>query len=81
MVGQKNWLLSDTVKGAVSSTTVYKLVEIAKLNGLEPYEYLRKLMQELPWFGSQPRERNLEDSLLGLARIQVLTRASSVKDL
>ena len=63
IVGRKNWLFSDTVKGAESSAIVYTLVETAKANGLEPYAYLRQLMQDLPWYGSQPSEKDLEAAL------------------
>lgn len=69
-VGRKNWLFSDTVKGAESSAIVYTLVETAKANGLEPYAYLRQLKQDLPWYGSHPSDRNLEDSLPWSARMQ-----------
>jgi len=34
---RKNWLFSDTVKGAVASSVVYSIVETAKANGVEPY--------------------------------------------
>ena len=80
-VGRKNWLFSDTVKGAESSAIVYTLVETAKANGLEPYAYLRQLMQDLPWYGSQPSEKDLEAALPWSARMQELTRASAAKDL
>ena len=36
VVGRKNWLFSDTPKGADSSAIVYTLVETAKANGVEP---------------------------------------------
>lgn len=80
-VGRKNWLFSDTVKGAESSAIVYTLVETAKANGLEPYAYLRQLMQDLPWYGSQPSEKDLEASLPWSTRMQLLTKVPAVKDL
>lgn len=80
-VGRKNWLFSDTVKGAESSAIVYTLVETAKANGLEPYAYLRQLMQDLPWYGSRPSEKDLEASLPWSARMQELTRVPAAKDL
>tara|TARA_R110002049_G_C9177390_1_gene563007 strand:+ start:606 stop:2180 length:1575 start_codon:yes stop_codon:yes gene_type:complete len=48
VVGRKNWLFSATVQGAKSSANLYSLIETAKANGLEPYEYLRKVFTELP---------------------------------
>jgi len=48
VVGRKNWLFADTVRGAHASANLYSLVETAKANGLEPYRYLRLVFTELP---------------------------------
>jgi transposase len=48
VIGQKNWLFADTVKGAEASANLYSLIETAKANGLEPYHYLRYVFTELP---------------------------------
>jgi len=45
---RKNWLFSDTVKGAKASAAFYSLIETAKANKLEPYHYLRYIFKELP---------------------------------
>lgn len=45
---RKNWLFSDTVKGAKASANIYSLIETAKANSLEPYHYLRYVFKELP---------------------------------
>jgi len=47
-VGRKNWLFADTVRGAQSSATAYSIIETAKANGLNPYQYLLHLLTELP---------------------------------
>jgi hypothetical protein len=47
-LGRRNWLFADTVKGAKASAALYGLVESAKANGLEPYAYLRGLLEQLP---------------------------------
>lgn len=47
-LGRKNWLFSNTVKGAKASANLYSLIETAKANGLEPYGYLRHIFTELP---------------------------------
>ena len=39
-VGRKNWLFSDTVKGAKASAVIYSLVETAGANGLSERGYL-----------------------------------------
>lgn len=43
VIGRKNWLFSDTPKGAAAS-----LVETAKANGQEPYAWLRHALEQLP---------------------------------
>lgn len=48
VTGRKNWLFSDTVKGAIASANLYSLIETAKANALEPYHYLHHIFKELP---------------------------------
>ena len=48
VLGRKNWLFCDTVRGAHASANLYSLIETAKANGLEPYQYLRRVFKELP---------------------------------
>lgn len=46
-VGRRNWLFSDTPRGARASATCYSLIETAKANGLEPYAYLHHVLQHI----------------------------------
>ena len=46
-VGRRNWLFADTARGARASATVYSLIETAKANRLEPYEYLRHVLAHI----------------------------------
>src|SRR5512145_1173201 len=46
-VGRKNWLFSNTPRGANSSAVMYSLVESAKNNNLIVYTYLRYLFTKL----------------------------------
>lgn len=48
VIGRKNWLFSDTPKGATASAQLYSLVETAKANGQEPYAWLRHALEHLP---------------------------------
>jgi transposase len=41
-------MFSDTPAGAHASAVIYSLVETAKLNGHEPYMWLRHVMRTLP---------------------------------
>ena len=47
-IGRKNWLFSDSSKGATASATVYSIVETAKANGLNVYTYLEYLLLHMP---------------------------------
>ena len=59
-VGRKNWLFSDTVKGADSSAIVYTIVETAKASGVEPRAYLNYVLQQMPYLGNTPSAQSLE---------------------
>jgi transposase len=48
VVGRKNWLFADTVRGAEASANLYSLIETAKRSGLEPFAYLRYVLDALP---------------------------------
>ena len=40
VIGRKNWLFANTPRGAKASAIMYSIIETAKENGLNPYEYL-----------------------------------------
>lgn len=46
--GRRVWLFAQTKQGARASANLYSLVSCARVNGLEPYAYLRHLFEELP---------------------------------
>ena len=46
-VGRNNWLFTNTVQGAQTSAALYSLIETAKLNNLNPYEYFNYLLSSL----------------------------------
>lgn len=48
VTGRKNWLFSDTQRGAKASALVYSIIESAKANQLNPYMYLVFLLTKLP---------------------------------
>jgi len=47
-IGRKNWIFSNTPRGARASAGMYSLIESAKSNRLDPYLYLRFLFSKLP---------------------------------
>lgn len=48
VIGRKNWLFSHSQAGAKASANLYGLIETAKANDLNPYEYLKHVFKELP---------------------------------
>ena len=48
VIGRKNWLCSDTPKGATASAQIYSLIEPAKANGQKPCAWLRHILERLP---------------------------------
>lgn len=48
VIGRKNWIFSNTSRGAKSSSVIYSIIETAKENGLKPQAYLAYLFEKLP---------------------------------
>lgn len=48
VIGRKNWMFSNSQRGAHASANLYSLIETAKANGREPYSYLSWLFEKLP---------------------------------
>lgn len=47
IMGRKNWLSSSTFDGAQANAVALSLIYTAKLNHLDPEEYLRKVLTEI----------------------------------
>lgn len=45
---RRAWLFADSQKGAKATAVLYTLVESAKANNLDTYEYLKYLLEEMP---------------------------------
>jgi transposase len=45
---RRAWLFADTPKGAAANAVLYTLVETARANDLDVYEYLKYLLMEMP---------------------------------
>ena len=69
-VGRKNWLFCDTVKGAESSAIVYTMVETAKANGIDPYDYLFYVLSVLPYYGKSVSHELLEAQMPWSSEVQ-----------
>lgn len=77
VIGRKNWLFSNTAKGARSSATIYSIIETAKANGLKIERYLcylfdaisnleikdrNSLIDLMPWSEKIPEELKVKTS-------------------
>ena len=47
-LGRRNWLFMGSERGAQASANIYSLLITAKANSIEPYEYLKKIIEALP---------------------------------
>jgi transposase len=51
VIGRKNFLFANTPRGAKASAVMYSLIETAKENALNPYEYLVWVLKSAPQIG------------------------------
>lgn len=58
-VHRKNWLFADSVSGAQANAIIYTLIESAKRNNLNIYEYINYLLEELPQIDNLNNEEEL----------------------
>mgnify|MGYP005989265715 CR=1 FL=1 len=47
VIGRKNWMFSQTSRGAQASANLYSIIETAKANGLTPFDYIMHCLDEL----------------------------------
>ena len=58
-IGRKNWLFVGNAPAAEAAANLFSLIETAKANGLVPYDYLKRLFDELPKATSHAQLDNL----------------------
>lgn len=58
-IGRKNWMFSVKPEGAIASANIYSLIETAKANQIEPFEYLNNLFVKLATAQSEHDLRKL----------------------
>jgi len=63
VIGRKNWLFNQTPRGANASAILYSLVRTAIANNLEPFDYLKYLLTELPTLGRHYEAEALDQFL------------------
>ena len=47
-IGRKNWLFAGSLRAGQRAAAVMSLIQSARLNGLDPYAYLKDVLQRLP---------------------------------
>ena len=47
VIGRKNWLFSNTVNGAISSTIIYSIIQTAIAHNLIPEKYLTYVFTQI----------------------------------
>ena len=55
--GRKSWLFAGSLRAAKRAAAIMSLIQSAKLNGLDPYLYLKDILSRLP---TQPNSRIAE---------------------
>ena len=60
VLGRKNWLFSVSEAGAKANAICLSIAETAKSNGIDFYEYLKKLLTDLPNHGIHQNPEVLE---------------------
>ena len=53
VIGPKNWLFSGSPGGANASALLFSLIETAKANDLNPYGYLKWIIEQIPLLKSE----------------------------
>ena len=48
VIGRKNWLFANTPGGAIASAMIYSIIETAKENDINPYDYLVFIFEHAP---------------------------------
>ena len=43
-IGRKNWLFAGSDRGGDTAAAMYSLIETAKLNNINPWKYLQKVL-------------------------------------
>ena len=74
-VGRKNWLFSDTPKGAKASADVYSIIETAKANSLDVFKYFELLLTVLPSMTFLTNPDILEELLPWNSSVQKICKA------
>ncbi len=65
-IGRNNWMFSDTEAGAEASAMFYSLLCTAKINGVNTYEVMKYLFEQLPKSHLAEDIEHLADIIMGI---------------
>lgn len=57
--GRKNWIFADTPRGAEASAIIFSLIETCKYHQVEPYLYLKTVLEKIPYCKTEEEYRQL----------------------
>ena len=69
-IGRKNFVLIESSRGANASAILYSLVETAKANNLNTFEYFNLLLTEIPKHMDDKNLRFLDDLMPWSPKVQ-----------
>lgn len=72
VLGKKNWMFINTVKGANASAITYSITETAKANGLNPFYYLEHIFSVMKEYVSLDEKGKPDFSMLPKSVIEDL---------
>lgn len=62
-IGRKNWLFVASKLGGQRAAVLMSLIQTCKRNEVEPWAYLRDLLDQLPKLGEAPPWESLHELL------------------
>ena len=60
VIGRKNWLFSNSEKGAESSSIIFSIIETCKTNNINSYNYLKYLFENIHKAKNQNELRKIQ---------------------
>lgn len=52
-IGKKNWLFFGSEEAGSRNAAIFTLIENCRMHGVEPYEYLKDVLERLPHMTNQ----------------------------
>ena len=75
-IGRKNFVMIESSNGAKASALLYSLVETAKANRINTFEYFNLLLTEIPQYMNDKDLRFIDDLLPWSAKLPEICRVT-----